>query len=374
MDDPVNSVQGQVQDIFHAVLSNPPLNSDATLAPAWTSVLGHTMLAYHLADPDACATQVGEVWKVLWSYLESSQRAIRESTVDALQLVVKCFTPSMITSAVHGSGGAKTVLRKIISQVDKALGSLTFAAAVPEVLSVLSSLIQGLRYRNGPRTSPTAAETLLMPLIVRVADLRVQKTFEYKEAADHVCSTAMRILGPEVLLRQLPLNLEPADRYGFTLSILYAFNGNIPRQAGKEPRAFLLPMLSQPHSSPLSHFVSYFVPLTERMFDLQQKAESEGRQSEAKVWSVLMDQIWSGLHGYCYGPIDLKTVGHRSSKCYSYAHPGLTLRTDSDTSVCSNAIPITIRPTGSAACCPQGAEDSGGIQYSDRIWRPCAAG
>lgn len=44
------------------------------------------------------------------------------------------------------------------------------------------------------------------------------------------------------------------------------------------------------------------------MFDLQQTAESEGRQSEAKVWSVLVDQVWNGLVGYCYAPIDLKEV------------------------------------------------------------------
>jgi len=77
---------------------------------------------------------------------------------------------------------------------------------------------------------------------------------------------------------------------------------------GAEPRAFLLPLLAQPHSSPLSHFVSYFVPLSERMFDLQQKADMEGRQSEAKVWSVLVGQIWSGLSGYCSGSSDLKEV------------------------------------------------------------------
>lgn len=42
------------------------------------------------------------------------------------------------------------------------------------------------------------------------------------------------------------------------------------------------------------------------MFDLHAKAESEGRSSEAKVWTVLVDQVWSGLHGYCYGTPDLK--------------------------------------------------------------------
>lgn len=67
-------------------------------------------------------------------------------------------------------------------------------------------------------------------------------------------------------------------------------------------------MLSQPHPSPLGHFVAYFVPLTERMFDLQQTAEAEGRQSEAKLWNVLVHQIWSGLYGYCWGTLDLKEV------------------------------------------------------------------
>lgn len=67
-------------------------------------------------------------------------------------------------------------------------------------------------------------------------------------------------------------------------------------------------MLAQPHPAPLGHFLNYFVPLTERMFDYQQKAETEGRQSEAKVWSVLVQQIWTGLPGYCWGTVDLKQV------------------------------------------------------------------
>jgi ribosomal RNA-processing protein 12 len=55
------------------------------------------------------------------------------------------------------------------------------------------------------------------------------------------------------------------------------------------------------------------VPLSELMFDLQQKAEMDGRQSEAKVWNVLLAQIWSGLSGYCHAPGDLKEV---RSSCF----------------------------------------------------------
>src|SRR5215471_1942219 len=90
-----------------------------------------------------------------------------------------------------------------------------------------------------------------------------------------------------------------------TFHILNLFTSS---QAGRVPRAFLLPLLDQPHPSPLSHFTSYFVPLSERMFDLKQKADLEGRQSEAKVWSVLVAQIWTGLSGYCWGTPDLREV------------------------------------------------------------------
>lgn len=44
------------------------------------------------------------------------------------------------------------------------------------------------------------------------------------------------------------------------------------------------------------------------MFNYQQKAEAEGRQSEAKVWLVLVSQIWAGFAGYCHATVDLKDV------------------------------------------------------------------
>lgn len=49
------------------------------------------------------------------------------------------------------------------------------------------------------------------------------------------------------------------------------------------------------------------------MFDLQSAAEAEGRQSEAKVWGVLISQIWSGLSGYCCVTSDLPEVNQLMS-------------------------------------------------------------
>lgn len=168
------------------------------------------MLTYHEVDAEKTSAKVGETWQALWEFLESADVVIRKAAVESLDLVGQCFTPSLIQIAVKGE--QKSILGKIVSQASKALESLAFASAIPDVLSVISSLLSNLRHREGPRGSPTAAEKLLLPLIVKIAELRVQKNFDFKEAADATLSRAMGVLGPEVLLGVLPLNLDAADR------------------------------------------------------------------------------------------------------------------------------------------------------------------
>jgi ribosomal RNA-processing protein 12 len=173
------------------------------------------MLAYSSANSEACADDLGNVWKTVWPYLESTDSSTRKAAAETLDLLSKCITPSLVTSAINdvGQDDKTSGLGKIVAQITKALDSFGFARSISEVLSVISSLIDNLRYREGSRTSPTAAESLLLPLIRKVGDLRIQKGFEYKEAADATLSTAMRVVGPQVLLTALPLNLEPSDRY-----------------------------------------------------------------------------------------------------------------------------------------------------------------
>ncbi|KAF8070663.1 armadillo-type protein [Lyophyllum atratum] len=261
-------VGDQLSDVLNVVLSSPPSRSDTILSPAWVQVLGNAFSVYRATDTDEHAREFGKVWKTIWSFLESSDASTRKASAQSLDVLCRCFTPALISAALRDKESKSTLL-KLINQTMKALDSLAYAQCY----------------------APAAIcpESLLLPLIEHIGELRIQKGFEHKEAADATLATAMRILGPEVLLRVLPLNLEPSDR-----------------QAGREPRAYLLPLLSQPHPSGMSHFVSYFVPLSERMFDLQLTAEAEDRSSEAKVWSVLVAQIWSGFVGYCHGTPDLK--------------------------------------------------------------------
>lgn len=214
-EDEESYVSSQIPDVLKAVLSSPPSKADTTLSPAWVQVLGNAMLAYSIADSEACAAELSKVWKTVWSFLESSDASTRKAAAHSLELLSQCFSRTLVVSAVKevGQGEPKYILGKIIAQITKALDSLAYARAMPELLSVISSLITSLRYREGSQTAPTAAESLLLPLIQKVGELRTQKGFESKESADSTLSTAMRVVGPEVLLRVLPLNLEPADRY-----------------------------------------------------------------------------------------------------------------------------------------------------------------
>jgi ribosomal RNA-processing protein 12 len=210
--DASNHVGDQISDILKVVLSSPPSKTDTTLAPAWVQVLGNAMLTYNVVNPEACAKELGKVWKTIWNFLDSNDLATRKASAGALDALCHCFNPSLISSALQDDE-SKSTLGRIITQVTKALDSLAFARSMPELLSVVSSLTMNLRQRVGPRASPTVAESLLLPLIAHLGELRSSKGFEYKEGVDGTLSTAMRVLGPEVLLRILPLNLEPPDRY-----------------------------------------------------------------------------------------------------------------------------------------------------------------
>ncbi|KAF8515453.1 NUC173-domain-containing protein [Gautieria morchelliformis] len=277
--------------LISVLLSSAPSKSDAAQTPAWLDLLGTAFSfgpAVFLAENNLDA-----VFKSVFSYLEATDVTIRAGASLALTaLVSKCITLPMVeAAATEGSHKKpKSPVGKILAHVRMSLETLSYARAMPQMLAVLASLLLALRSR--PKVSTgfqlTAAEVLLLDVVQKIGELRVKKSFEHKEAADEVLKAAMSVLGPEVIFRVLPLGLIPEDR-----------------TAGREPHAHLLPLLAIPHPAPLGHFVAYFVPLSERMFDLHQKADAEGRANEAKMWDVLIAQIWTGLVGYCWGTRDL---------------------------------------------------------------------
>ncbi|KAG8730773.1 hypothetical protein FRC11_005860 [Ceratobasidium sp. 423] len=74
----------------------------------------------------------------------------------------------------------------------------------------------------------------------------------------------------------------------------------------RDGRAYLLPLLAVnlvPRTADIRHFVSHFVPLSEKLFELQNATEKEG---ERKIWEVCINQVWNCFRGYCTGLAGLK--------------------------------------------------------------------
>lgn len=210
IDDVSSNIKDQLPDVLRVVLSFPPSKSDVVLSASWVQALGSAMVAYSAVDPTASSEELFKVWKSVWNFLDSTDAATRKATAQSLCALSSCFSPALTLAAIHDQDDS-SIVRNIISQTTKALDSLAYARSIPELLSIISSIITNLRHRDS-KTSSTAAELLILPLIVKIGDLRLSKNFEHKEAADATLSTAIHIIGPEVLLNALPLNLDPASR------------------------------------------------------------------------------------------------------------------------------------------------------------------
>lgn len=191
------------------------------------------MVAYARADADACTAVLPKVWETTWVWLESPDVGCRRAAESALCAMVRyCITDAEIVKAAevtqsttlaadstkkkgkkNRSEADKTVVGGVTSTLAISMHAVAFAKATPSLLSILAALVSRLRLRITPPSegirAVTAAEILLPELIVYVGGLRLAKQFEYREKADEVLGMAIRVLGPEVFLDLLPLNILP---------------------------------------------------------------------------------------------------------------------------------------------------------------------
>lgn len=237
-------------------------------------------------DPDAALEQTHQRFPDLLAILSTAR-------TPALRLAVESAATLLIKHCLRDEAILAQQTSDVVTHVEKALTSPRFAGqAQPHVLALAKALF--LRYRCRPAASSStapvgrpAAETQLSKLLVLVTKAREDSRFEWKKEADAVLDAAIKVLGPEAFLAQIPLNLG-ADAN--------------PSKA----RAWLLPLLKPGITNTrLGHFRETFVPLSAHFFSKAEDAKAGNRAMEAKVWETLVGQTWALLPGYCEYPTDL---------------------------------------------------------------------
>lgn len=303
-------IQTTLQELLNL---RPAANSVLTL-PNWLGALEQAFVTLARQDPTTCNTILLSNFKgVLLDFCcsEMKNEEVRSKAEQCCRGMIRwCLSLSeeQIQLAVQGKD---CPLKGIVDLVEQSFDDLRFrGVGMLHVLNIAATLVTTLKVRPAslapsasafadPR-NPALATYLLANQIKKCGDLRGNVNFEYKPAAESVLGNAIEICGPLWVLDLLPLNLMAEDN-----ASTFVVQG----------RAWLLPLLrARITNTTLKHFVDYFVPLSEQLYNKKVEAQGRGKTSEveAKVFEALVEQVWALLPGYCDLPVDLAQVRNHS--------------------------------------------------------------
>jgi ribosomal RNA-processing protein 12 len=252
-----------------------PSQNDSQLLPPWIAVLSRGYDVSAQVEPEETFQKVPELFTMISGYLASSSHNIRVSASECLiSFMANCVPDTVL---LEPSIFDEKVLEKL-GKLAVDLLSVKYQAAWMETFNVVGAMFDGLRWRADP---------ILSDVVKIVGELRGNDSFTGKKEADEIIGKAIRAMGPESVLKILPLNLAKP-------------------KAGQPGRAWLLPILRDYVSNTnLQHFRTEFVPLSEMMFQrVMDNGEAE-KTMEIKIFETLVQQIWALLPGYCDLPLDL---------------------------------------------------------------------
>ncbi|ODQ82726.1 hypothetical protein BABINDRAFT_159246 [Babjeviella inositovora NRRL Y-12698] len=329
-----NSMTSEIDaDKFMRVLSiifdlKPPVN-DSHLAASWIAVVAKALAAYSKLDALSCFGKLPEIVQLVAGFLSSEMSDIYVSASQCMiALVTECVPDQLLLLPASNNEVTAEVYEAVddvisqLSDIFVELLSVKYTHCAKEVMEVLCAILQKLRFRANP--------DFIKPVAI-VGEWRSnEQSFQLKTEADAVIASAISVLGPEVVLSSLPLNL-------------------IDPKPNKPGRAWLLPLLRDNiRNARLGFFKGTFIPLI-RQFE-EKVATLEPNSVHVKIFQTIVDQIWSLLPHFCDLPTDLvasvtdsflqnlgsllyANVALRSSICYA-----LKMMVDSNLTYASGAL------------------------------------
>ncbi len=252
-----------------------PSQNDSQLLPPWIAVLSRGYDVSAQIEPEETFQKLPDLFNLISAFLASSSHNIRVSASECLiSFMANCVPDSVI---LEPSIYDEKILAKL-SKTAVDLFSVKYQAAWMETFNVMGAMFEGLRWQADP---------ILADVVKTIGELRGNDSFTGKKEADEIIGKAIRAMGPENVLRILPLNLAKAK----------------PGQPG---RAWMLPILRDYVSNTnLQHFKTEFVSLSELMFQRVIDHGEAEKTMEIKIFETLVQQIWALLPGYCDLPLDL---------------------------------------------------------------------
>ncbi|PKC74475.1 NUC173-domain-containing protein [Rhizophagus irregularis] len=286
--------QHRFKELLISLTDLMPNIKDVQLLPQWLMIIARGFPIYVECNKNESEMMLQEFFIKIFGILESDNSDIIVSaTVCLCELVSSGITDNMIQKELNYIKSNHQVQREsclniIISTLENSF-TFKYQNAWPGIFEIIKELFERFHKSSYP---------LLNNLLKIVTDIRMDKTFEFKEEADMVIGSAIENMGPKYLLNIIPLNLETNNNNN---------NNNIGR-------AWLLPLLKD-HiiNSELGYFLKEFIPLSKRLQQKSLEFQKQNRLIESKIYDTLYQQIWSLLPGFCNLPIDLQKTFNKST-------------------------------------------------------------
>ncbi|CAG8458878.1 2384_t:CDS:10 [Paraglomus occultum] len=249
-----------IEDIIKSLVKLTPNIQDVQVAPVWLEVVSRGYVMYSKVDPSSSAQSFHDFFSILFTLVESDKPVIITAASRCLAtLVSECITDEMVKETLSKSDAQResTILAKTIATVEGGF-SIKYQAAWGGILSILKTMFERLG---------KSSKELLLHLLDRIAELRVDSALGLKDVADKTLGAAITHVEPELFLMVLPLNLENPG-------------------STEIGRAWLLPLLllkDHIQNTSLAYFIRELLPMSEKLAQKSIEFQSKNCMIEAKA-------------------------------------------------------------------------------------------
>lgn len=271
----------QVLDIIFDL--KPSIN-DTHLAASWLAVVAKACEGFAELDGLLYISKFESVINIIKTYLSSDSKDIYSSAANCLIAVVSAIPDDYLLQPTNDNKITNEIYEKMddlitsLSElIENELLTIKYQHALKEILVFVNETILKLRSRSNPD---------FLNVIETIGQWRTNESedFSHNKEAEDILSSSISVMGPEVVLGVLPLNLSSTSKPG---------------------RAWMLPLLrDNVRFANLNFYKSEILPLIE-FFQTKISNLSKG-SIHGKVFQTIIDQIWSLLPHFCDLPKDLK--------------------------------------------------------------------
>ncbi|NP_001075884.1 RRP12-like protein [Xenopus tropicalis] len=268
--------------IITALYDYLPNENDLQPVLAWLAVMekAHTNLAR--LQSELCLGHLPRLFLTTMNCLLSPHLQVVGAAARTLKtLLTECIAPNAAdigSVPLAPTSGPAGLICKMFRCVEEGL-SYKFHSSWPYVLQVLQTFFEAA----GKNCHP-----FMRKCLQTLADLRTSAHFSYTGELDHAVGAAVESMGPEVVLKAIPLQIDGTE------------------ESCDFPRSWLVPVIrDNVKNTELGFFTKYFLPLAAKLKNRAADLSQDGRNLEAKIYDTLQWQIWTMLPGFCTKPTDV---------------------------------------------------------------------